>query len=223
MHMTKSSIARVCGAAAALFLFGCGSSSISGDPAATFAGNWTFGSGSIQPMCNISGIPPVDLTGDTMTITRVDATHVATTLTRDGRHVQRQLHGHRARWPPPSVDRPAASSSRSEPAAPPCSSISLPGRSTSRATRSPCPWPAPPAPPSSAARRLPTVWRRALLTPAPGGRVFLVGRRPMGGSRLRQDIETRHKPLMRLERHGREKTLVLFIAQIRLLQATAQT
>ena len=48
MHMTKSSIARVCGAAAALFLFGCGSSSISGDPAAAFAGSWTFGSGSIR-------------------------------------------------------------------------------------------------------------------------------------------------------------------------------
>ncbi len=57
MHLTKSSIVRLCGAAAALFLFGCGSSSITGDPAADFAGNWTFGSGSIQPTCNIAGIP----------------------------------------------------------------------------------------------------------------------------------------------------------------------
>jgi hypothetical protein len=84
MHMTKSSIARVCGVAAGLFLFGCGSSSISGDPAAAFAGNWTFGSGSIEPMCSGVTIVPVDLTGDTMTIVRVDATHVSTMLTGTG-------------------------------------------------------------------------------------------------------------------------------------------
>jgi hypothetical protein len=84
MHLTKSSIARVCGAAAALFLFGCGSSSSAGDPAAAFAGSWTFGSGSIQPMCNISGIPAVDLTGDTMNVVRVDSTHVSTMLTGTG-------------------------------------------------------------------------------------------------------------------------------------------
>ena len=81
MKLTKSSVVRACGAAAALFLFGCGSSSITGDPAANFAGSWTFASGSIQPMCNIAGIPAVDLTGDTMTVTRVDPTHVSTTLT----------------------------------------------------------------------------------------------------------------------------------------------
>jgi hypothetical protein len=84
MHTTKSSIAGVCGVAAALFLFGCGSSSITGDPAAAFAGNWTFGSGAIQPMCNLAGISPFDLTGDTMIVTRVDATHVATMLTGTG-------------------------------------------------------------------------------------------------------------------------------------------
>jgi len=84
MHMTKSSIVRVCGAAAALFLFGCGSSSISGDPAANFAGNWTFGSGSIQPMCTGITIAPVDLTGDTMSVVRVDPTHVSTMLTGTG-------------------------------------------------------------------------------------------------------------------------------------------
>ena len=84
MHLKKSSIVRLCGAAAALFLFGCGSSSITGDPAAAFAGNWTFGSGSIQPNCNISGISPVDLTGDTLTIVRVDPTHVSTSLTGSG-------------------------------------------------------------------------------------------------------------------------------------------
>src|SRR3954452_16358082 len=84
MHTTKSSIAGVCGAAAALFLFGCGSSSITGDPAAAFAGAWTFGSGSIEPMCTGLTIAPVDLTGDTMTIVRVDATHVSTMLTGTG-------------------------------------------------------------------------------------------------------------------------------------------
>jgi len=86
MHLTKSSLVRACGAAAALFLFGCGSSSVSGDPAAAFAGNWTFGSGSIQPMCNGLGstLTPFDLTGDTMTIVRVDPTHVSTSLTGNG-------------------------------------------------------------------------------------------------------------------------------------------
>jgi hypothetical protein len=86
MHLPKSSIVRVCGAAAALFLFGCGSSSTSGDPAAAFAGNWTFGSGSLQPMCGGLGstLTPVDLTGDTMTIVRVDQTHVSTSLTGSG-------------------------------------------------------------------------------------------------------------------------------------------
>ena len=84
MNKTKSSLVRVCGAAAALFLFGCGSSSIAGDPAANFAGNWTFGSGSIQPMCSGFTIAPVDLTGDTMNVVRVDPTHVSTMLTGTG-------------------------------------------------------------------------------------------------------------------------------------------
>ena len=35
---------------------------------------------------------------------------------------------------------------------------------------------------------------------------------------LGHDIETRHKRLMRLERHAREKTFVLSDAQIRLLE-----
>ena len=83
MHLPKSSIVRVCGAAAALFLFGCGSSSSSGDPAANFAGTWTFGSGSIDATCNIA-IPSFPLTGDTMTITRVDPTHVAVMLMGNG-------------------------------------------------------------------------------------------------------------------------------------------
>src|SRR5450631_1709691 len=84
MHLTKSSIVRVCGAAAALFLFGCGSSSTTGDPAAAFAGAWTFGSGTLQPMCTPLTIAPFDLMGDTMTIVRVDPTHVSTMLTGSG-------------------------------------------------------------------------------------------------------------------------------------------
>jgi hypothetical protein len=84
MHLTKSSIVRVCGAAAALLLFGCGSSSIAGDPAAAFAGAWTLGSGSIQPMCTGFTIAPVDLTGDTLNVVRVDPTHVSTMLTGTG-------------------------------------------------------------------------------------------------------------------------------------------
>ncbi len=91
MHLTKSSIARVCGAAAALLVLGCGSSSISGggggDPAAAVAGSWTFTSGSIQPMCTptLGTVnDPVDLTGDTLTIVRVDSTHVTTSLMGNG-------------------------------------------------------------------------------------------------------------------------------------------
>jgi hypothetical protein len=85
--MTTSSIARLCGAAAAIFLFGCSSNNdVTGtsNPAAAFAGSWTFGSGSIQPVCSGITITPFDLTGDTMTITRVDDTHVATMLMGNG-------------------------------------------------------------------------------------------------------------------------------------------
>jgi hypothetical protein len=86
MHLTKSSITRVCGAAAALFVLGCGSSSTradGGDPAAALVGIWTFNSGSIVPTCNLT-IPSFDLTGDTMTITRVNSTQVATNLQGNG-------------------------------------------------------------------------------------------------------------------------------------------
>jgi len=83
MHFKKSSIVRLWGAAAALFLFGCGSSSIAGDPAAAFAGNWTFGSGSIAAACNIS-IPSFPLTGATLMIERTDPTHLTTNLQGNG-------------------------------------------------------------------------------------------------------------------------------------------
>ncbi len=88
MTPKTTSIARLCGAAAAFLLLGCGSNAVmtNSDPAAAFAGSWTFGSGSLQPMCGGLGasIAPIDLTGDTMTIFRVDATHVSTMLTGSG-------------------------------------------------------------------------------------------------------------------------------------------
>ncbi|HXT97208.1 MAG TPA: hypothetical protein VN853_12970 [Polyangia bacterium] len=86
MHLTKSSIARVCGLALGILLAGCGSSGSSGgDATAPFVGSWTYSSGSIQPMCNLQGIPPFDLTGDTMTITKGTGSNtVATSLTGNG-------------------------------------------------------------------------------------------------------------------------------------------
>jgi hypothetical protein len=87
MTLKTSSIARFCGAAAALFVLGCGSSSsnnTTSDPSKAFTGTWTFGSGSIQPMCNLTGVPAVDLTGDMMVITKVSDTEVSTSLTGTG-------------------------------------------------------------------------------------------------------------------------------------------
>jgi hypothetical protein len=85
MHLTKSSIARLCGLALGGLLAGCGSSgSGGGDATAHFVGTWTYSSGSIEPNCNIQGIPPFDLTGDTMTVTKVNGNTVATTLKGTG-------------------------------------------------------------------------------------------------------------------------------------------
>jgi hypothetical protein len=86
MTLKTISIARFCGAAAALLALGCGSNSVTtnSNPTAAFTGSWTFGSGSIQPMCSGITISPFDLTGDTMTITKVDDTHVATMLIGTG-------------------------------------------------------------------------------------------------------------------------------------------
>ncbi len=83
MHLTTSTIARVCGLALGIFLVGCSSSGGSGDQSAALVGSWTYSSGSIDPMCNIA-IAPFDLTGDTMTVTKIDDTHVQTMLTGNG-------------------------------------------------------------------------------------------------------------------------------------------
>lgn len=89
MHLTKASIARVCGMALGFLALGCGSSGAGGgssDPAAAFPATWTFTSGMIDPMCSGLGstLTPFDLTGDTMTVTRVDPTQVSTMLTGTG-------------------------------------------------------------------------------------------------------------------------------------------
>jgi hypothetical protein len=86
MTLKTTSIARLVGAAAALLMLGCSSNSVStnNNPTAAFTGSWTFGSGSIQPVCSGITISPFNLTGDTMTITKVDDTHVATMLTGTG-------------------------------------------------------------------------------------------------------------------------------------------
>lgn len=56
-----------------VLLLGCGSSSGGGGNAAPFFGTWTYGSGStLTPMsCTFlnTAIPPIDLSGDTVTIT----------------------------------------------------------------------------------------------------------------------------------------------------------
>jgi hypothetical protein len=87
MTLTTSSMARLCGAVAAILVLGCSSNNAvtsNSDPAAAFVGSWTFGSGSIQPVCSGITIAPFDLTGDTMTITQVSATEVSTMLTGTG-------------------------------------------------------------------------------------------------------------------------------------------
>ncbi len=63
---------------AVAFILGCGSSGggAGGDPAAAFAGTWTFNSGSIMPACTGATIAPVDLTGLSTVLTRKDGTHV---------------------------------------------------------------------------------------------------------------------------------------------------
>jgi hypothetical protein len=86
MTLNTPSLARLVGAAAALLAFGCSSGSGTGtsNPSAAFTGTWTFGSGSITPSCGTLTVPPFDLTGDTMNITRVSDTEVATSLTGTG-------------------------------------------------------------------------------------------------------------------------------------------
>jgi hypothetical protein len=83
--LKKTSSTRVLAVALALALVGCGGgSSSSSDPADAFAGTWIFDSGSIDGTCAGTALAPIDLTGDPLTITKVDATHVAVMLSGNG-------------------------------------------------------------------------------------------------------------------------------------------
>jgi hypothetical protein len=47
-----------------------------GGNADDFVGNWTFSSGMIDPGCTTVTVPPVDLTGATLAVTKVDGSRV---------------------------------------------------------------------------------------------------------------------------------------------------
>jgi hypothetical protein len=66
----------------ALATASCGSSS-SANPDA-FVGAWTFQSGSIVPNCSGITLSDIDLTGDAVSITKVDSTHVAMVVAATG-------------------------------------------------------------------------------------------------------------------------------------------
>jgi hypothetical protein len=60
----------------------CGSSG--GGNADAFVGTWTFQSGTLTPMnCSLGGtnVPPQDLTGAQLVVTKIDASHVSAMLT----------------------------------------------------------------------------------------------------------------------------------------------
>jgi len=46
------------------------------DPSATFVGSWTFDSGSVTPMCTGVTVAAISLTGNAVTITEIDASHI---------------------------------------------------------------------------------------------------------------------------------------------------
>jgi hypothetical protein len=75
----RSSLIAVLGFA----LAGAACSSSSGSNADAFVGTWTFTSGTITPMnCSLGGtsVPPVDLTGSQLVVTKVDDSHVTAML-----------------------------------------------------------------------------------------------------------------------------------------------
>ena len=61
--------------AAGLIAAGCGSSSSSAN-AESYVGTWTFQSGTIVPNCSGITLGNVDLTGDAVTITKIDTSHI---------------------------------------------------------------------------------------------------------------------------------------------------
>lgn len=82
MRALLSHSLRLLAAALALAAAGCGSSS---STAATdsFVGTWSFQSGDIVPTCPVM-IANVDLTGDVVTITKIDSSHVSMMITGTG-------------------------------------------------------------------------------------------------------------------------------------------
>jgi hypothetical protein len=46
------------------------------DPATAFVGGWTFESGSVTPMCTGASVPAIALTGNAVSITKIDAGHI---------------------------------------------------------------------------------------------------------------------------------------------------
>lgn len=70
---------------AGLSLAGCsssgGGSSITADD---YAGSWTFQSGNIMPNCSGITLGTVDLTGDAVTITKIDSSHIQLMISGGG-------------------------------------------------------------------------------------------------------------------------------------------
>ncbi|MFL5308326.1 MAG: hypothetical protein ACJ8F1_24155 [Polyangia bacterium] len=60
----------------------CGSSSSSNPD--SFVGQWTYQSGSIVPNCSGITVGDIDLTGDAVSITKVDSTHIAMVVAATG-------------------------------------------------------------------------------------------------------------------------------------------
>jgi hypothetical protein len=83
MRARLSHSLRLVAAALVLAAAGCGSSS-SASNTDSFVGTWSFASGSIVPNCSIAGIPDIDLTGDIVTISKIDEGHVLMSITGTG-------------------------------------------------------------------------------------------------------------------------------------------
>ena len=82
MRALLSHSLRLLAAALTLAGAGCGSSSSAANTDA-FVGTWTFQSGAIVPGCPVA-IDNLDLTGDVVTITKIDASHVSMMITGTG-------------------------------------------------------------------------------------------------------------------------------------------
>ena len=79
--MRLFSLMALCGG---LVLAGCSSSGGSSITADEYVGTWTFQSGTIVPNCSGITLGNVDLTGDAVTITKVDTTHIQMVVSGGG-------------------------------------------------------------------------------------------------------------------------------------------